>query len=65
MKRILLVAGVGLSLSMFTLAMSPVKTVQAGDYSTYAQDTTPKRDTSKPGKKPKPDSLQIMQNFNK
>jgi hypothetical protein len=63
MKRILLVAGVGLSLFTVTMAMSPVKTVQAGDHNTYATDTVPKKDTSKP--KPKPDSVQIMQQFNK
>lgn len=63
MKRILLVAGVGLSLFTATMAMSPVKTVQAGDHNTYATDTVPKKDTSKP--KPKPDSVQVMQQFNK
>jgi len=64
MKRILLVAGVGLMLFTATMASSPEHQVQrAGDYYSNLQDTTPKRDTSKPKKKPKPDSLQVSGKF--
>jgi len=54
MKRILLVAGVGLGLFTATMATSTSNRAQSGDYKAYLSDTTPKKDTSK---KPKPDSL--------